>query len=185
MLLYERQLRSVIFFRQCYRKWAPLEKRKEERRMRVVGFRGARREERPKCALASPSTCRHAWNLQGLSSPHLQLYLKPSILEALFSKVKKREQAREERWGGRASLEEKCCVRAWVWVMTFTCGPGLSPFFHTLSLLHFSVLCLHTVWFSSLWPSHSSNCSLSVIPRWWQTIVLWHLFSLPSLSFTR
>lgn len=33
-----------FFFSLCYRKWAPLEKRKEERRKRVVGFRGALRE---------------------------------------------------------------------------------------------------------------------------------------------
>lgn len=62
MLQYERQSRSVIFFSLCYRKWAPLEKRKEERRKRVVGFRGALREGRPKCTtstLASKTACVH------------------------------------------------------------------------------------------------------------------------------
>lgn len=106
-----------FFFGLCYRKWAPFEKRKEERRKRVVGFRGALRKGRPKCNSStlthSHTTCVHGLNcrraqmhphmllrtssLQALSmvasSPHPRLFLLPAFLEALFSKVRKREPA--------------------------------------------------------------------------------------------
>lgn len=63
MLPYERQSRSVIFFSASVTGSGPLlEKRKEERRKRVVGFRGALREGRPKCTtstLTSHTTCVH------------------------------------------------------------------------------------------------------------------------------
>lgn len=80
MLPYERQSRSVIFFffsASVTGSGPLLEKRKEERRKRVVGFRGALREGRPKCttkrthishhmcARAQMQGRTHADNMQG------------------------------------------------------------------------------------------------------------------------